>query len=175
MAELNQRANIEERVRELAEPLVAAEQLELLDVEYVKEQGGWVLRLVIDQPGGQVGVEECQAASRVVDAALDVENVIDSEYSLEVSSPGLNRPLKKKAHFDRVVGQKVRVKTFGPVGDPPRKAFLGPLLAVTDDGITVEVAGAGTFTLPFKDLSRANLEFEFEGQPKPKGSPKKKK
>lgn len=161
MAEKNQKEQIEDRVRSLAEALVSAEGLELLDVEFVRENGGWILRLFIDQPGGKVGVEECARASRVVDPALDVEDFIPQEYQLEVSSPGLNRPLKKPAHFERVKGQTVRVKTFGPLFDPPRKNFVGTLETVTGDDVTVAVEGAGAFTIPFKDIARANLEFEF--------------
>jgi ribosome maturation factor RimP len=161
MAEGQQRQQVEDRVRTLAEPLVAGEGLELLDVEFLRENGTWVLRVFVDQPGGRVGVEECARASHVLDPALDVEDVVPHEYQLEVSSPGLNRPLKKPGHFQRVVGQQVRVKTFGPLFDPPRKSFLGRLEGVSDAAITVQVEGAGAFTIAFKDIARANLEFEF--------------
>lgn len=156
----NQRQDVETRARTVCEPLIAAEGLELLDLEFTKEQGGWVLRLFIDKPGGTVGVEECAIASHAVDKALDVEDVIPHEYNLEVSSPGLDRPLKKQVHFERVMGKKVRVKTFAPLFEPPRKNFVGVLKAVSAEGITVEVEGAGPFALPFKDIARANLEFE---------------
>jgi ribosome maturation factor RimP len=160
MAPANQRQDIETRARGVCEPLIAAEGLELLDLEFTREQGGWILRLFIDKPGGTVGVEECAIASHAVDKTLDVEDVIPHEYSLEVSSPGLDRPLKKPAHYERVKGQKVRVKTFAPLFEPPRKNFNGVLSQVTADGITVEVEGAGPFILAFKDIARANLEFE---------------
>ena len=158
MAETNR--VIEDRTRALAEPLLAAEGLELLDVEFVREQGGWILRLFIDQPGGAVGVDECAKASHLLGPALDVEDFIPHTYSLEVSSPGLNRPLKKKEHFERVVGQKVRLKTFGPLFDPPRKNYVGELKQVADAAVTVAVEGAGDFTIAFKDIAKANLEFE---------------
>lgn len=155
---------IEERVQEICEPLIAAEGLELLDLEYVREHG-WILRLFIDKPGGTVGVEECAIASRAVDKALDVEDVIPHEYSLEVSSPGLNRPLKKVSHFESVKGKQVRIKTFAPLFTPPRKNFLGTLrqVSVQSDGgaaVTVEVEGAGAFTINLKDIARANLEYQ---------------
>jgi ribosome maturation factor RimP len=73
----------------------------------------------------------------------------------------VNRPLKKPAHFERVKGQKVKVKTFGPIGDPPRKNFTGTLTEVAGEEIAVEVEGAGNFRIPFKDIAKANLEFEF--------------
>jgi ribosome maturation factor RimP len=144
----------------VCEPLIAAEGLELLDLEYTREQGGWVLRLFIDKPGSPVGVEECAIASHAVDKALDVEDLVPNEYSLEVSSPGLDRPLKKQAHFERVKGKQVRVKSFSPLFEPPRKNFVGALTQVTAEAITVEVEGVGPFTIAFKDIARANLEFE---------------
>jgi ribosome maturation factor RimP len=156
------RQSIEEKAWAVCEPLIAAEGLELLDVEFVRDHQDWVLRLFIDNPGGKVGVDECQQASRAVDTALDVEDFITQAYSLEVSSPGLNRPLKKPQHYRQVLGQKVRIKTFGPFGEPPRKNFLGSLTSATDDSVEVEVDGAGRFVIPLKDIAKANLEFEFE-------------
>jgi ribosome maturation factor RimP len=161
MSVVNQRGQVEERVRALAEPLLAAEGLELLELEFIRENGRWVLRLYVDRPGAQVGIDECTLASRVVEPALDVEDVVPHEYTLEVSSPGLNRPLRKPAHFEKVLGKKVRVKTFGPLGEPPRKNFVGDLKAVAPDSVTVAVDGAGDFTIPMVDIAKANLEFEF--------------
>lgn len=152
----------EDRARAICEPLIAAEGLELLDLEFVREGGEWILRLFIDNPGGKVGVEECSIASRAVDTALDVEDFITQAYSLEVSSPGVNRPLKKLEHYTRVLGQKVRIKTFGPLGEPPRKNFLGVLKTATADAVSVEVDGAGALSIPMKDVAKANLEFEFD-------------
>ncbi len=69
--------------------------------------------------------------------------------------------MKKRAHYERVKGQKVKVKTYGPIGDPPRKNFSGMLAEVSGEEIAVEVEGAGRFRIPFKDIAKANLEFEF--------------
>lgn len=160
MAESNSRASIEERARGLCEPLIAAEGLELIDLEYVREQSGWVLRLFIDNPGGGVGVEECAKASRAVDKALDVEDLVPHGYSLEVSSPGLNRPLKKAEHFEKAVGKRVRLKTYAPKFEPPRKNFVGTLSAASREAVVVEVEGAGSFTVPLQDIAKANLEPE---------------
>jgi len=156
----NRRQSVEEKAQAICEPLIAAEGLELLELEFVREHGSWVLRLFIDKPGGVVGVDECAIASRAVDKALDVEDVIPHEYSLEVSSPGLNRPLKKHAHYVAVKGQQVRIKTFAPLFEPPRKNFLGTLSDVSTEAVTVEVEGAGPFTIKLKDIARANLEFQ---------------
>lgn len=154
---------IEDRARQVAEPLIAAEGLELVDVEYKREHAGWILRLFIDKPGG-VGIEDCTRASHAVETALDVEDFIPQEYQLEVSSPGLNRPLTRPGHYQKATGKQVRVKTFGPIGTPPRKNFLGTLKTVAPERITVSVEGAGDFDIPFKDIAHANLEFEFDQQ-----------
>lgn len=160
MAE-NIKQTVEARAQELLEPIVAGEGLELLEVEFVREHEGWVLRLFIDKPGGRVGLDECSQVSRAVDTVLDVEDIVPHEYNLEVSSPGVNRPLKKPAHYERVKGQKIKVKTFGPIGEPPRKNFTGTLTEVAADAISVDVEGAGNFRISFKDIAKANLEFEF--------------
>lgn len=160
MAE-NIKHTVEARAQELLEPIVAGEGLELLEVEFVREREGWVLRLFIDKPGGRVGLDECSQVSRAVDTVLDVEDIVPHEYNLEVSSPGVNRPLKKPMHYERVKGQKIKVKTFGPIGEPPRKNFTGTLTEVAADAISVDVEGAGSFRISFKDIAKANLEFEF--------------
>jgi len=161
MPEQSRKQIIEARARQLAEPLVAAQGLELLEVEYLREHDGWVLRLIIDKPGG-VGLDDCAAVSRSVERVIDEEDLVENEYHLEVSSPGLDRPLKKPDHFRRVEGKKVKVKTFGPLGQPPRRNFSGLLKGVAEDAVTVEVEGAGAFRIPFKDIAKANLEFEFK-------------
>ena len=160
MAE-NIKQTVEARAQEMLEPIVAGEGLELLEVEFIREREGWILRLFIDKPGGRVGLDECSQVSRAVDTVLDVEDIVPHEYNLEVSSPGVNRPLRKPVHFERVKGQKVKVKTFGPIGEPPRKNFTGTLTEVAADAISVDVEGAGSFRIPFKDIAKANLEFEF--------------
>ena len=159
MAE-NAKQTVETQARAIAEPILAGEGLELIDVEFLHEREGWVLRLVIDKPGG-ISLDDCAGASHSVETAIDVEDVVEGEYRLEVSSPGLNRPLKKPEHFRKVAGRKVKVKTFGPIGEPPRKHFSGLLKDVRPDGVVVEVEGAGAFEIPFKDIAKANLEFEF--------------
>jgi ribosome maturation factor RimP len=152
---------VEAKAQQVLEPIVAGEGLELLDVEYIREREGWILRLFIDKPGGKVGLDECTQVSRAVDPVLDVEDIVPNEYNLEVSSPGLNRPLKKPRHFEQVKGQKVKVKTFGPLGEPPRKNFSGTLTEVESDAITVDVEGGGVFRIAFKDIAKAHLEYEF--------------
>jgi len=159
MAERGHKQTVEARTAEIADPLIAGLGMELVDVEFLHERDSWILRLFIDKPGG-VGLEDCEAVSRAVETPLDVEDVVEHTYHLEVSSPGLERPLKKPEHFRRAGGRVVRVKTFAPLGEPPRRNFRGVLTAVADDGVTVEVEGAGSFQIPFRDIAKANLDFE---------------
>ncbi len=170
---------VAEKVRHLAEPLVAAEAMELVDVEYGRDGGRWVLRLYIDKPGG-VGLEDCQKISRQLDTVLDVEDFIEHEYALEVSSPGIERPLRLPAHFERFVGRLVEVKTFAPLGDPPRKNYRGRLLGIsTGQVVSVECEGK-PYELPLDKIAKAHLAFDFDafeenqgpGLPKPKGKKK---
>ena len=160
MAE-SSRQTIEQRAWEVCEPHVEAEGLELVDLEYLREREGWILRLFIDRPGAKVGVEDCALISRTLDKVLDVEDFIPHEYNLEVSSPGLDRPLKKPKHYQQAIGKKVKVKTFGPIGDPPRKNFSGVLKEASPELIVVNVEGGGDFQIPIKDVAKAHLEFEF--------------
>lgn len=168
MAESTHRQDVVSRAEALVEPLVRAEGLELIELEYAREPGGWVLRLFVDRPGrdpmskeGGVGLEECARVSHAVETALEVEDLVPHAYSLEVSSPGINRPLRRPEHFAKVVGQRVKVKTYGPVGQPPRKSFSGVLLQSGASDITVQVEGGGAFHIPLRDIAKANLDFEF--------------
>lgn len=168
MAESTHRQDVVSRAEALVEPLVRAEGLELIELEYVREPAGWVLRLFVDRPGrdpmskeGGVGLEECARVSHAVETALEVEDLVPHAYSLEVSSPGINRPLRRPEHFAKVVGHRVRVKTYGPLGQPPRKSFSGVLLQSGASDITVQVEGGGAFHIPLRDIAKANLDFEF--------------
>ena len=167
MAESTHRQDVVSRAEALVEPLVRAEGFELVELEYVRDPAGWVLRLFIDRPGhdpmsreGGVGLDECAAVSHALDTTLDVEDVVPHAYSLEVSSPGINRALRRPEHFRRVLGKRVKVKTFGPVGQPPRKSFTGTLLESSGSEITVQVEGGGAFHIPLQDIAKANLDVE---------------
>jgi ribosome maturation factor RimP len=151
---------IHKRVREVAEPILAREGYELVDVMYGSEAGQWILRLTIDRVGGRIGIEDCQRASEAVETALDVEELVEHAYSLEVSSPGINRPLTRPEHFKRYVGSKVRIKTVESLFDPPRKNFLGELVAFQSEEAEVDVPGAGRFRIPFSKIVKANLEVD---------------
>ena len=128
----------------LVEGVVATEGFELVDVEMTVDRGRSILRLFIDTipPGTKergVSVEDCSRISRVVGDLLDVEAPIESAYDLEVSSPGLFRPLTKAEHFDRALGERVKVKTFEKIEG--RRVFTGKLTKREGEQITVERKG----------------------------------
>jgi ribosome maturation factor RimP len=158
--------SIAEQVRQLIEPVLARDGFELVDVEWVRQAGRWTLRLFVDKDGG-VGIEDCQAASRIVDPILDVADVIEPAYDLEVSSPGLERPLRKPADFERYAGRRVHVKTYGPVAGTatagaagaPRKNWTGNLLGFRDGAVEVDVDGV-VHRIPHDQIAKAHLEYD---------------
>jgi ribosome maturation factor RimP len=103
-----------ERVEAVALPVLEEAGLELVDVQYQREQNGWILRLIIDKQEG-LNLNDCAAVSREISQLLDIENFIDQAYNLEVTSPGLDRPLKSIAEFERFVGRKAKIKTIDPI------------------------------------------------------------
>lgn len=158
---MGRKEEILERVRQIAAPLAAQEGLELIDVEIGGGGGRQVLRLFIDKANG-VSLDDCTSVSRAVSAALDVEDPIQGTYDLEVSSPGLDRPLKTPDHFQKFLGSRVRVKTFGPLPEcENRKTFVGTLKGYENSTIAVDVDGK-VFQVPHAQVSKANVEPVFE-------------
>jgi ribosome maturation factor RimP len=155
-------------VWEIAEPIALELGLELVDVEYRREGRGAVLRLLIDRStGGNVGdqtqgvtLDELTAVSRQVSDVLDVrDDAVPGAYTLEVSSPGINRPLTRPTHFPPFVGKRVHVQTHKGFGT--RHTFRGTLTAARPDGITVTSDAAEAHDIPFDAISRANYQHEF--------------
>jgi len=145
----------------IVEPVVTGQGYELVEVEFKNEMGGWILRVFIDNPKaeGGVGLDDCAQVSRELSAVLDVEDAIAAHYSLEVSSPGLNRPLKKEADFARFVGKKAKIRTKRPVGDS-RRNFSGTLVEVSAGKVKIDV-GDQVCEVPVEDVEKANLVYEF--------------
>ncbi len=125
-------------VTRLAEPIVQAAGCELWDVEYVREGGQYYLRVYIDKPEG-ISINDCENVSRALDPALDKEDPIDESYIFEVSSAGLERQLKKPAHFTRFIGQTVEVKLYKAVDGT--KVFSGELEAYEKGDVTIMYRG----------------------------------
>jgi len=146
-----------ERIEAVALPVLQEMGLELVEVQYRREQHGWVLRLTIDRQEG-VSLDDCAAASREIGQLLDIEDFIDQAYNLEVSSPGLDRPLKSMADFQRFTGRKVKIKTIEPVAG--EHVFIGRIQQTEGETIILEV-GRKEVVIPFSQVSKARLEVEF--------------
>lgn len=147
----------EKKVWELAEPITVQEECFIYDVEYVKEGGVWFLRVYIDKDGG-VSLDECEAVSRALSTVLDEADPIQQNYYLEVSSPGIERKLKTKEHFDRYIGETIDIGLYKAINKS--KQLIGKLISFEDDVITVEVDGE-SFELPLKETTGVKLHFEF--------------
>jgi ribosome maturation factor RimP len=144
---------LRDQLRELLGPVVSDLGYELWELEYVPRAGGGVLRLYIDLAEG-ISLEDCERVSRAVSALLDTADPIPGHYTLEVSSPGLDRVLRTPAHFERFAGEWVKVEMMQPVGG--RKRFSGQLLGANDREITLDVDG-GRVQLPIAEIHKARL------------------
>ncbi|NUN14939.1 MAG: ribosome maturation factor RimP [Myxococcales bacterium] len=145
---------------ELLEPVLQTQNFELVDIE-CKQGKRMILRIFIDRLNGDraISIDDCAEVSRVVGPILDVEDVILSSYVLEVSSPGVERPLVKPEHFQRFAGRRVKIVTHGLVSG--RSVWHGVLASASSDKCTL-VAEHGTVDIPYQSIARANLEFRFE-------------
>ncbi len=139
-----------EKVKELAEPVVDELGLELVDVVYATESGRRILRVIIDGPGG-VTIDDCTMVSRELGTLLDVES-----YSLEVSSPGLDRPLVREKDFRNAVGKKIRLRTKEPLDG--RRNFRAVLVGVGDDSVTLEDSEGRLWKIELSNIDKARLE-----------------
>lgn len=158
-------ASIVERVRAAAGQVAAAFGLEVFDVQFRREAGGMILRVQIDRPGpaataeDSVSVEDCAHVSRDLSALLDVEDVVPTAYTLEVSSPGLDRPLRGLADFERFAGRRAKVVVREAVDG--QTFFRGRLAGVEADAVLIDGEQGGRHRLPVALVTRANLEVEF--------------
>ena len=150
------KAPVTQSVTELIEPGLLADELELVDVEFKKEGKNWILRIYIDREGG-VTLVDCQKVSRLAGDLIEVEEVIEPVYTLEVSSPGLNRVLKKEKDFLKYSGKKIYVQCHAPMDG--RKKFTGILTGFIDQSIHLEVDGQH-YTIPLNLVAKANLVIE---------------
>jgi ribosome maturation factor RimP len=145
-------------LRHMLEPGVQALGFELVDVELEGRGARATLRVYIDGPQG-VGLDDCAKVSRQLSGILDVEDPIKGSYNLEVSSPGLDRPLVRPADFRRFAGETVKLRTYEPFDG--RKNFKGRLAEVSDEGVVVEVEEGQRFRLRFEAIERARLVPKF--------------
>lgn len=148
-----------EKIEVLTAPILESLGFELIEREFLSEQGRWVLRLYIDriaQEGGPVTIHDCETASRAISAMLDVENPLPGAYALEVSSPGIERPLRRKKDFERFVGEMISLKTHYPIDG--RHTFSAVRLqGVAEENIIVQ-DGEKEWILPLEAIKKAKLK-----------------
>lgn len=143
-------------IEKLVTPLLEMEQFELVDVTYQKGQGGWVLCIYIDKPGG-ISLDDCTHWSHKIGAVLDEKDVVPHAYSLEISSPGLNRPLKKLKDFEKFAGERISVKLYAPMDG--QKNFHGILVGADEETIRLRQNGSDAeVVLPRPQVAKANLD-----------------
>ena len=153
MAGLNREA-----INEIIERVTAREGLELVHWETVGPRNHFVLRIFIDKPGG-VTINDCERVSNQVGTLFDVEDLIPNQYTLEVSSPGIERGLYKPADYERFTGSRVKLRTAAPING--QRNFKGKLLGISGDIVSLEADTAGRIDIPFEQIAKANIEYEF--------------
>ncbi|MGE7914033.1 ribosome maturation factor RimP [Lysinibacillus xylanilyticus] len=149
-------------IEELAKPIVEELNLELVDVEFVKEGRNWFLRVYVDTPEGGIDIEQCAQVSERLSLLLDENDPITQNYYLEVSSPGAERPLKKDADFEKAIGKFIYVKTYEPVKD--MKEFQGYLTSYDEHTLVIEVrikTRKITVTIEQEKIALARLAIDF--------------
>ena len=155
---MSKRDIIEQKAEALFLPVTEELNLELVDVEYVKEAGSYYLRAYIDKEGG-VTIDDCENVSRAVNPKLDEEDFIDGSYTLEVSSPGLGRPLKKEKDYARSIGKELEIHTYRAVDGS--KEFFGVLDAYDKETVTITEEDGSERTFTRSDISLIRLAFHF--------------
>ena len=148
----------EQKTKAILIPIMEKHGFELWDVEYVKEGSNWYLRAYIDKPGG-IMIDDCEVVSRELSDILDEQDFIDDAYILEVSSPGLGRPLKKEKDFARSIGEEIEIRTYRAIDR--QKEFIGILKDFDKDTITIEYEDGETKTLERSNIALVRLAFEF--------------
>jgi ribosome maturation factor RimP len=149
---------LRDRLTDLLEPIIKDLGYELIVLEFGGSSGSGTLRLFIDGPNG-ITLTDCEKVSREVAAVLDVEDPIHTAYQLEVSSPGMDRPLAKPEHFEQFKGEVARVQMLAPVDG--RRRFQGRVVGATAETVTLEIDG-NAITLPFNDIEKAKLVPDFD-------------
>ena len=154
---MSRREEYEQKTEAILTPIVESRGFELVDVEYVKEAGNWYLRAYIDKPGG-ITVNDCEDVSRAFSDILDEQDFIEDSYIMEISSPGLDRPLKKEKDFKRSLGKLVEIRTYRPI--EKQKEFCGILNAYDSNSVTIDEDGTER-TFDKKDIALIRLAIEF--------------
>lgn len=155
---MSKREIYEQKTEEILLPIVEEYGFELVDVEYVKEGSTWYLRAYIDKPGG-INIDDCEKVSRRLSDILDEKDYMDDAYIMEVSSPGLGRPLKKEKDFKRSLGEEVEIRTYRMMDK--QKEFFGILKDYDDSTVTILQEDETLKTFAKSDIALIRLAFDF--------------
>lgn len=155
---MTKREMYEKNTEEILIPITEELGFELVDVEYVKEGSSWYLRAYIDKPGG-ISINDCETVSRRLSDILDEKDYIDEAYILEVSSPGLGRPLRKEKDFKRSLGEEVEIRTYRMIDK--QKEFTGILKDYDEKTVTIELDGGTVRIFEKSDIALIRLAFDF--------------
>ena len=155
---MSKREDYEKLTEDMVIPIIEANNFELVDVEYVKEGGNYYLRVYIDKNGG-ITVDDCEIVSRALGDLLDEKDPIEDSYILEVSSPGLGRPLKKDKDFKRSIGMEVEIHLYKSIDK--QKDFAGILKEYSETDVTIEIDENSTMKFERKDIALIRLAFDF--------------
>ena len=155
---MSKREDYESRTEELLAPIAEVSQVEIYDVEYVKEGSDYYLRAYIDKEGG-ITVNDCEAVAREMNEILDREDFVEDSYVFEVSSPGLGRPLKKEKDYVRSMGKEIEIRTYRAINR--EKEFYGILSAYDESTVTIETENGEKMTFEKPDISLIRLAFDF--------------
>ena len=157
VGKMSRKEEYEQKAEALLSPIVESNGFELVHVEYVKEAGNWYLRGYIDKPGG-ITVNDCETVSRAFSDRLDEDDFIEDSYIMEISSPGLDRPLKKEKDFARSIGKLVEIRTYRTI--EKQKEFCGELTAYDNNSVTIDEEGTPR-TFDKKDIALVRLAIDF--------------
>lgn len=155
---MTKRESYEQKTEELVLPIIKENHFELVDVEYVKEGGTWYLRAYIDKPGG-ITVDDCEIVNRALSDLLDEKDFIEESYILEVSSPGLGRPLKRERDFERSLGEEVEIRTYRMI--EKQKEFRGILKSYDKNTVTIVTEAEEEQVFERENIALIRLAFDF--------------
>ncbi|MDZ7672289.1 MAG: ribosome maturation factor RimP [Halanaerobiales bacterium] len=148
-------------LKKLIEPIVKVNNLNFVDIEYIKEGNDWILRVFVENEDNELTIDQLSNLSRLISQKLDEEDLIDKKYFLEVSSPGVERPLKKISDYERFTGENIKVSTYRKINNS--KEFIGELIGIDENKVvTLKLKDSEEeIKLKFADISKANLHEEF--------------
>lgn len=158
MEKLDNQQKIIEKIEKIVTPVVNEMGLSLVDIEYMQDGGYWYVRIFVENLNGEITLEECAAISGKIDE--DVDKLIEQRFFLEVSSPGIERPLKKIEDFIRFKGEKIKVSLKHKIND--KKSFEGIITECKDNIIFLEIEEENIIEIPFSEVKKANIIYEFD-------------